>query len=225
YYPLTFLAAHNLCNWAQGYPIKKLTIKLLQYIGGLIGIVLALVPIVGLNKGLLIPLMDDPFAVGNLQAKVPWSYLECLYGVGYLALIWVGARQLRQHFARGMGIILLAQLLAVQTVIMLFTPRIEAYSQRAAIEYYQSFKGCDVYIGALGYKSYAYLFYADKQHFAAPNYYDSGKINEHWLLYGVTDKPVYFITKSPNAAQYYSMPGLEKTGEKNGFVFFQRKRQ
>ncbi|MCB0697979.1 MAG: hypothetical protein KDC07_11475, partial [Chitinophagaceae bacterium] len=93
-----------------------------------------------------------------------------------------------------------------------------AYSQRAAIEFFESLEGKDVYVKVLGYKSYAHLFYTKRMPQANPNHY-----NEEWLLYGDVDKPTYFICKIMNADAYRTLPQLEEIGSKNGFVFFKRK--
>lgn len=223
YFPLTYLAAINVSQLTEGGVIKKVTYSILIFIGTLIAVVLIAVPILGLNKSILIPLIDDPFAVGNLQAKVNWSYWECLWGVAYLSLFWSAIWLMKRQFIRGFFLLLLTQVIIIQVVILNFTPKIEAYSQRAAISFFEQQQGQDVYIAALGYKSYAYLYYSRKRLFANKNYYNNGKVNEHWLMYGQTDKPTFFITKVQNAAQYEDFSQLEKIGASNGFVFFKRK--
>ena len=55
--------------------------------------------------------------------------------------------------------------------------RIEGYSQRAAIEFYKSNSGEDCYVQPLGFKSYAHLFYGDKQPQQNPLSYD-----KEWLV-------------------------------------------
>jgi hypothetical protein len=110
------------------------------------------------------------------------------------------------------------QILIVEVTVVHFTPKIEAYSQRAAIEYFKSFRGKDVYVQVLGYKSYAHLFYTGKGKPSNPNYY-----NEQWLLTGAIDKPAYFICKVQDAPKYAEMPQLQQIGAQNGFVFFKRK--
>jgi hypothetical protein len=113
-----------------------------------------------------------------------------------------------------------------------FTPKVEAYSQRAAIEYFQSLADKDVYVHPLGYKSYAHLFYSKKQRSSSPAYYrlvrsDVGassilEPDENWLLNGAIDKPAYFICKITDAADWRKLPQLHELGARNGFVFFRR---
>lgn len=224
YFPLTWLAATQMYQlYYKGVTLRKTVRTILLVTGILWAVVLIALPLVGLNKQILVPLIDDPFAVGNLQANVSWHYAECIAGILYLTAIILLIRHFSKNATQAMAGLLVAQLLIIQFTIYHFTPKIEAFSQRAAIDYYQSFAGSDVYIRPLGYKSYANLYYARKQPFAAQQYYDKGAVNEDWLMNGKADKPVVFICKIQDAKQYEQLPQLEKTGEKNGFVFFKRK--
>lgn len=224
YFPLTYLAALQLYRLSNEPLQLKKTVKVLLLVtGSVLAIAIMLFPVIGIHKKALIPYIADPFAVGNLQANVSWSYTECLWGLFYLAAIWMAVWIMNKNFRRGMIALFVVQLVIIQVTVLHFTPKVEAYSQQAAIDYFKSFVGKDVYIHPLGYKSYAYLFYAKKQPFANAQYYLNGKINEQWLLRGVVDRPACFICKTQDASQYLTMPQLEKTGESNGFVFFKRK--
>lgn len=219
YFPLTFLAALQLYRIAEGKVSLLKPVKiLLTVIGVVLAIAITCLPLVGLNKDILIPLIDDPFAVGNLQANVHWSIAEISWGLIYLAGIITAVVLMRKEFRKGVLVLCAVQVITIQVTVLHFTPKIEAISQRAAIEYFQSFIGKDVYVHVLGYKSYAHLFYTQKQP-QTNNNYD----NEEWLLTGNIDKPAYFICKVMEADKYRAMPQLEETGSKNGFVFFKRK--
>ena len=224
YFPLTYLAALQLYRLdSENARLKKIVKIVLLVTGSVMGVVIMILPVIGINKSAIIPLIDDPFAVGNLGADVVWNYTECLWGAGYLIALWVIVFFLNRHFRKGMIALFVVQLFIIQVTILHFTPKIEAYSQRAAIEFYKSFEGRDVYIRPLGYKSYANIFYAKKQPFASKEYSVNSKVNEHWLLYGAIDKPTYFICKIQDSKQYKIMPQLECIGERNGFVFFKRR--
>lgn len=219
YFPLTYLAALQLYRLStEKVGVKPLVKGILLFTGSLVAIAIMCLPLVGLNKDKLIPLIDDPFAVGNLQAPVSWSYAECMWGLLYLIGIWVAVMMMNKDFRRGMITLCVVNLVILQVTVIHFTPKIEAFSQRAAIDYFKSFRGKDVYVHVLGYKSYAHLFYTDKQPQANPNY-----DNEDWLLNGDIDKPAYFICKIMDAGKYRAMPQLQETGSANGFVFFRRK--
>jgi 4-amino-4-deoxy-L-arabinose transferase-like glycosyltransferase len=234
YYPLTYLAAirivallHERRNLGKTLAAGLLTI------GSLLAILITALPLVGIFKDKLTPYIQDPFAVANLQADVSWHWAECLWGLLYLASIWVFVLMMRRDFRRGIIGLCVAQIVIIQVAVLHFTPKIEAYSQRAAIDYFKSFIGKDVYVQVLGYKSYAHLFYSEKRPSANPQYYqtvtsDVGaskvqKPNEEWLLHGVIDKPAYFICKLPDAKRWREIAELEEIGAKNGFVFFRRR--
>lgn len=106
----------------------------------------------------------------------------------------------------------------VQLVSYFFVPRIEKYSQAAAIDFYKSKAGEDCYVEVYGFKSYAYLFYTKKQ--PPKNTMDTDLDR---LLKGEVDKPVYIVAKVTSEEDMKSYTKLEKIGEKNGFVFYKRK--
>jgi hypothetical protein len=69
------------------------------------------------------------------------------------------------------------------------------------------------------FKSYAGWFYGATTPPENQNYY-----NTDWLLTGNIDKDVYFATKIQFAERMNQYPDIQKIGEKNGFVFFLRKK-
>jgi len=236
YFPLTWLAAVQLYKLLDGETTIRKGVKVLLIgIGSIWALLLIALPIVGINKDKLIPHIEDPFAVGNLQAHVPWSYAECTFGVAYLVIIIGAVVLMQRNIGRGLMVLAVAQIAAIQFTIYHFTPKIEAYSQRAAIDFYASQQGKNVYIRPLGYKSYAHLFYSRKLQqnelpYAILNERDSVSgterpphVNEAWLLNGNITKPVYFVCKVQDKIKYMAMPQLEMLYEKNGFVFFKRK--
>jgi hypothetical protein len=102
--------------------------------------------------------------------------------------------------------------------VYVITPRIEGYSQRAAIEFYQNRQNEDCYVETLGFKSYAHLFYVQKPASSNPKSADS-----QWLLEGEIDKPAYFVMKNTSKKeQLERYPQLKVLYEKNGFVFVKR---
>ena len=223
YFPLTYLAAVQLYRLTyEGMKMKKGVKITLIATACIWGLVLLLLPVVGINKQAIIPLIEDPFAVANLAADVHWSYVECIWGALYIIAACAAIAMMKKEFRKGMITLCLMQLVIIQVTILHFTPKIEAYSQRSAIEFFKSFEGKEVYILPLGYKSYANIFYARKPLFANKEYYKDGKINEAWLMNGAVDRPTYFISKIQNAQQYKAMSQLTYLGEKNGFVFFKR---
>lgn len=217
YFPLTFLAAYNIYNIVKGQPLSRAVRILLPAIGILLAVVITVLPLVGINKELLIPYINDPFAVANFQADVSWSYVEMLWGLLYLAGIIIALVFIRKNIRRSIVMLFAVQVMIIQVTITHFTPKIEAYSQRAAINFFEGLQGKDVYVAVLGYKSYAHLFYTRKMPKQNPNH-----TNEDWLLHGDIDKPAYFICKIMIADKYRALPQLTELGSENGFVFFRR---
>jgi 4-amino-4-deoxy-L-arabinose transferase-like glycosyltransferase len=220
YFPLTWLAAVQVARITSGaVSIHAAARWTLYTVGFLLALLITALPLVGIYKHLLIPLLDDPFAVGNLQAPVVWTYAEAGWGLAYALGLVLTFLWLRKLPLRGMIALVVTQLLIMQVTILHFTPKIEAYTQRAAIEFFKSQRDRDVYIQPLGYKSYAHLFYAEKMPVSA---FPPGK-DETWLLSGPVDKPAYFICKRNSAAPFRAMPQLLELYERNGFVFFERR--
>ena len=219
YFPLTFLAALKLEALVSGeLKMKRWNKTLFILIGCFWGLFIGLIPFIGIFKAHLYPYIDDGFAIGNLHANVLWSYSESLYGLFLFAGIIFVSIKMKNNFKKSILALAVFQIIFIQITLLHFTPKIEAYSQRTAINYFTRFVGKDVYVQVLGYKSYAHLFYTQKLPATNKNYY-----NENWLLHGQVDKPTYFICKNTEATPYLLMSELVKTGEENGFVFFKRR--
>ncbi len=219
YFPLTFIAALHIHNIVSGKEkIGSVAKILLGVIGSLLAVAITLFPVVGLYKDKLIPYIKDPFAVANLQADVSWSGAEMLWGLLYLAGVVVAVVLMKKNIRKGIVVLFAVQVIIIQVTVLHFTPKVEAYSQRAAIEFFKVLEGKDVYVKVLGYKSYAHLYYTKRMPQSNPDHY-----SEEWLLNGDVDKPTYFVCKLMIADKYRELPQLEEMGGKNGFVFFKRK--
>jgi 4-amino-4-deoxy-L-arabinose transferase-like glycosyltransferase len=219
YFPLSFLAALWLYKWLKGEIIwpRWMTV-LLVVIGFVLSLVLTALPLVGMYAAEFIPYIDDTFVVANLQAPVEWAGNEWLYGVVYFGMIvfamviWKRRKELA------------IRLLFFSTAILLFfytwvvVPKIEGYTQRAVINFYESKRGQDVYVWPIGNRSYAQFFYFKKPMGVRPEASD-----ENWLLNGPVDKPTFLISRIDRAEEYRKNPNLELIKEENGFVFFRRK--
>jgi len=220
YFPLTFLAAVVLDKILRNEIAFSRWMKiLLCVVGGLFVLATVALPLLGMNAETLKPLFKDPFAQANLNADVQWSGLEILPGVFLLAVLVLTLR----WFGKGEGekatrVLFGGTAMFVMLTLIFFIKRIEGYSQRAAIEFFETKAGEDAYFTTHGYKSYAQYFYTREMPHANPNAYD-----RNWLIEGPVDKDVYIVTKNYHANYLLSKPGMEPIGEKNGFVFFKRK--
>lgn len=225
YLPLSFLAAtyidkliRNKAEWTN-----KLNISF-WVIGSILAVAITLLPILGINLDAIAPYVKDQFALGNFHANVRWSYAELSFGIILFILIFLSSRLLRNKQIEKACFLLFATLsLYISVVVIHFTPKIEGYSQNAAIRFYESKVGEDCYIQVFGFKSYAHLFYSKKQIPSGAILNIKQEDRAKWKLRGNIDKPVYFLTKNTHPSLENERYGIVKTGEKNGFVFYERR--
>ncbi|MFW5819741.1 MAG: ArnT family glycosyltransferase [Bacteroidota bacterium] len=220
YFPLTFLGTKMVFRIIQQKKVFRKYKKILLIVVSFIyAAAVVLITLVGKYKEKL-PLekwINDPFALANLEADVHWSGFEMLIGILFFLIILYIMFGLKKIIPRIAGIFS-ATLLFTYASILFITPRIEGYTQRAAIEFYKSLENEDAYVSTLGFKSYAHLYYSRIQP------YDNSEATEtEWLLNGEIDKPAYFVFKTQRKERYLrEYPQLELLYEKNGFVFTKR---
>ncbi len=220
YYPLTFLAATVVYEIIEGKITFNRWIKVgLWSIGSLFILATVALPIIGQDPSVLVPLFDDPFAVANLEAEVNWTGFEVIPGIFLFGVILTTVLMVRKgNILQGFRVLFLGTAVFVMLTLIFFIKRIEGYSQRAAIEFFEDKVGEDCYIISHGYKTYGHLFYAKKPIVENQESYD-----KEWLLRSDVDKTVYVITKIHKADELREIDTLEEIGDKNGFVFFKRK--
>jgi hypothetical protein len=219
YFPLTYLSSLAIYRVLEEKSrFSRLTKVLLITFTSLWVLVIVGLTIAGLQKEWLINsgIIKDPFAMANLRADVSWTGMEALVVLiliaGVLAFFF-----LKKPFARIAALFTATTIFTFFTMIV-FTGRIEGYTQRAAIDFYESHSEEDCYINTLGFKSYAHLFYSKKLPQDNPLSYD-----KEWLLNGQIDKPCYFVYKMIKKDEYSRLyPQLVVLYEKNGFIFTAR---
>ncbi len=223
YFPITFLASlsiHHILIRNQK-PFSWITFSLMT-IAILYALILGFITLIGTNESIIVNLdiLNDPFALASLNANVNWSGYEAVTGLIMITGMLMYIIQKRRQDYKAMFLSLgLTSLIFVFTTMVVFTPRIEKYTQHAAIEFYKEKSEEDAYIEPLGFKSYAHLFYGRK-----PIPENEKSYSEEWLLNGNIDKKAYFVMKINKAERYLSEhQELKKLYEKNGFVFAVRK--
>ena len=180
--------------------------------------VLLAVPYLAMNIKKLIPYVDDTFAQANMQADVQWSGLEGIVGTILVISIIVGIIQLRKNnFQKAAWVLFGGTAIVIFLASAIIVPKVERYSQGAAIDFFIQRQGEDCYVNTLGYYSYAQLFYVQKEKPINLNSY-----NEEWLLAGNIDKPAYFVSKIDRIDRYKKYTELKELYRKNGFVFLKR---
>jgi 4-amino-4-deoxy-L-arabinose transferase-like glycosyltransferase len=219
YFPLTLIAALQVYNIASGKRSGKWYFIASFATGLVYALLLAALVYIGKNPGFLLDsgIEMDAFTRANIQAEANWSGWEALIAAGFIAaLSMLFIRKISP--LRKVVILFGSGMLFVWLSLLFITPRIEEYSQKAAIDFFKSLKNENVYVNTLGYKSYAHLFYAEVKQEDYP-----AAANIDWLMNGDTDKPVYFVFKVTRKERYLKeFPMLEVIGEKNGFVFSRR---
>jgi hypothetical protein len=163
--------------------------------------------------------VKDQFARANLNAQVEWSGWEKLPGVLLLAGIIIFVLRANKNIRGALVALFITSLIGINLTILLITPKVEPYSQGAAIEFYESKQGQNVLVEPLRFKSYAHLFYTMRPPQFTRSLADSIKrFNTHQEL------PVFYVGKIQNREENErEMPYLQFLYEKNGFVFYQRK--
>ena len=219
WFPVAFLAAYSFYKWERKEkPFQPYIIYFIAIIGGLIALALTILPIFAMNLRKFIPYVKDEFTKEAMNADVQWSGLESIAGVLMFIILYKGIKSLRKKkyitsawtFFGGTAIVIF---LASSIIV----PKVERYSQGAAIDFFIQRQGEDCYVETLGYKSYADLYYTQKVKPENENSYDL-----QWLLTGDIDKPVYFASKINRIDEYMQYKDLKELYRKNGFVFLKR---
>lgn len=244
YFPLTWLGAYGIYRiLSSDVQWKKWMTTLILVIGIAVGAAISLMPLMDKYKWSIIKanVIADRFAVENLKANVHWSGWESLIGILFIAAVIVSVWMIAKR-RMGEGIVLLfaGSLLMLNIAAAVVVPKVEKYSQGAAIAFFERLQQEDAYLETLGYKSYAYLYYHKKKPDAnkSPLYIEWMKTQgraaqsdpktfkedyTHWLLNGKLDKPAYFISKITEAQNLLAnYPQLKELGRLNGFVFYKR---
>jgi 4-amino-4-deoxy-L-arabinose transferase-like glycosyltransferase len=223
YFPIGYLGAFTLNGLLDGtVRIRKWQQWVLLVLGAGWGLVFTILPLAGTHVEWLKPLLSrDKFAVANLQADVTWGYGWALPGIVFLTAVFVSFRWMcREKYRQAFLLLLPACILMLQTVMTFFVPRIEMYSQNAAIEFFKSVSEEDAYAETVGYKSYAPYYYFS----VMPGNRKETK-DEQWLLTADVDKPTYLVCRVDKKDRILGEHGsrLEILYEKNGYVFMRRK--
>ena len=224
YYPLTYLAAVSLMNIDKGKWKFTIFMKVgLWIIGGIAALITIALPFIGMNIQKLKFLFEqDAFALQNIEAKINWTGFESLAGIFLLAILLFSLLSKRSDYALRFRTLFLGMGVWVMLTLIFDIGKIEAISQRAAVEFWEKHAGEDCYVTTFGYKSYAHLYYARVSPQIA-NEQNHVNGNTAWLLLGKVDKPVYISCKVTSYEQFESeIKDAQFLYSKNGFYFYKR---
>ncbi len=218
YFPITFMATQTVIalleekkKWGWGLS------TLLLFLSGITSLVVIALPFAMQNKQQVIDsgIIKDAFAVMNLQADVHWSGLESLVGVFLLLGTITAVVLMRRKMKQALILLFITSLLFTSITILVFPYKVEKYSQRAAIEFFEARAKEHCYVLNAGYFSYAPLFYANKM--------PDDVRSPMWLLTGKIDRPFYLVLKEPEYNKWkHIIPAMKVLYRKNGFVFLSR---
>ncbi|MBA2612911.1 MAG: glycosyltransferase family 39 protein [Bacteroidetes bacterium] len=243
YYPLTFVATIGIVQNFENLKFNTVLKVLYWIIAGAFTLAFTLIGFMNVLKPTLLSsgIIKDNFAVQNLNANVNWSGFESLIAFMFLLgaiFIYIA---INKHKIKLLIYGLLFNLLFICLTINVIVPKVEQYTQHAAIEFYKACSKHDCYIETHGFKSYAYLFYSNR---TPKDYSNKEQIrithdmldiwekqgmsrlvsfplaNSYWMENYPVDKPAYIVTRSEYEAELRLNPELKELYSKNGFCFF-----
>lgn len=240
YFPMSFLAAYGIYSLIN---VKKKVPRWINGVLGIVGVIIGLI-IIGFSifdhyKQWFIDTgkITQAFTVGNLQADLNWTGFETLIGIIFIGGTITGiVFFVKKQLTAGFSLIAFTSGIFIFLSVLFLAPKIEMYSQNAAIEFFKSFKNKDVYVQPF-YKSYAKLFYTNAKKFDENHPFilywkkNQKRLGNRkdlaftlWLARGDIDKDAYFVIRADKKAQTLNKyKELKVLSEKNGYVFCIRK--
>lgn len=219
YMPLAFLAALYLEKiLLLRRSMHTYQLVLIVIVGAVFAALLAALPYVAAHPELIIPYIEDPYAIASLNIDAGWVGYESWIGCIYLLFIILSVVLFaRKKTPSAISTLFYSTACCIFIYLVAVVPRIEKYSQGPTIEFYESLVGKDVYVWPVGFKSYAQYFYTQKP--MAPAY---GRDDLDFLLRGNIDRPAYFIVKVTNDTFEDECKGCQLIKQKGGFKFYKR---
>lgn len=232
YYPISYLSALSMLSWSTS---KKPTLSFsifVLFIAVILGSALIFFPIILSDIPRLFTFAEsigkpitNEFTSALLQTPVQWNGFEWISGIvlivgTLLSVILITRKRITASFFTLFGTVACTLFL----FLTLLAPRIEEYTQATPIIFYQSKQTEQCFVQPVGFKSYAHLFYNQKQvMFSAKGQDVPHQDWESWLLHSSIPYPAYFILKQPNADDFArNNAELTEIQRANGWVFFKR---
>ncbi|MEI8137071.1 MAG: hypothetical protein WCH21_07100, partial [Bacteroidota bacterium] len=243
YFPLTFIAAIGIVQNFERLKFNTITKILYWIVTGLFTIAFMAIGFINILKPYLINSgwIKDEFALLNIQADVKWTGLESLIAVTFLMGAILTYLAVKKHKLKYIYYGFILNLLFICLTINVIVPKIELYTQHAAIEFYEACSKQDCYVETHGFKSYAYLFYSKRTPKDYENKNQQRIIEEiltdwekdgssrlssfpaadlYWMEHCPIDKPAFIVAKFNSDAELLLNKDLTKLYSKNGFSFF-----
>lgn len=247
YFPLTYLATYAVSKLQSGeYRWRKWLHISYVIISTLLGLVFILFGCIYIFIPWLIQsdLIADKFAVENLKANVTWYGYEWVIGLVFMAIAHFSLAKIKSGNYKYLYSLFFGTLISIYSIIMLIVPKVEMYTQHAAIEFYKQCAKHNFYVSTVTFKSYAILFYGeinpdirynkDLNEFARKRHAELNAegINtttyfslfyKQWLEYGNITRPACLVAKCTEDNGFLeNHPEFKELYRQNGFVFFVR---
>ncbi|MDX2174364.1 MAG: glycosyltransferase family 39 protein [Bacteroidota bacterium] len=245
YFPITFISTIGIVMFFKELKLKSYLKIMYWIITSIITVLFIAVGFINLFKNKLINsnLIDDIFAKENLKADVHWSGFEWLVGVVFLIGAIILFIAIQKQKVKWVNYSLISFVLFIYFAIILIIPKVEQYTQHAAVEFYQTCAAKKCYVETHLFKSYAYLFYSNRlpsdyqnpqqlkdieafliedEKLGNSRYTSYSKANGSWMKNGLIDRPVYMVAKIQDEKSMFTNLEFKKLYSKNGFSFFER---
>lgn len=245
YFPLTFITTIGIMQYSGRLQNNKSFRFLFWLVAILFTMALLAISSIRFWKENLIQsgLIKDAFAQANLNADVSWSGFEFLLVPLFVIASFIMFKGLRMNNLKKVlaAMMLLIVFITMATAILI--PRVEMYSQHAAIAFYKACAKHSCYVETHGFKSYAYLFYSDRKpdDFSNPQQKQfiekfineregEGKVRYayysnaycHWMKYEKIDRPAYLVCKTKQEDEMNEIGSFNKLYDQNGYSFYVR---
>ena len=225
YYPMTFFAAWGLDRILR----REIQLSIFQKIGLLFislfwGILLFVIPYLGIHKEEIIPYIHDKNFLHQLEIPIQWDLYASAFGIIFIALIAIAMMKFKgQKIRSGFIILSIAIVFLIQVLSYYYLPRIEKMVQGELIQFCQSHKKESADHVALFLKSYAIFFYSEVKPFV--NKEDS--LKHLYYLYLPIERDVYIYTRTIDRIHTDTgrIPNLQYLYGKGGFEFYKRTKQ
>ena len=114
--------------------------------------------VLGMQASWLQQQLSDPFAIANLKADAGWNWFDLLPGLVLLTGMTAGFMLCASTTAVWAFRPVCVCFIDRKTGMVMLAPKVEAYTQRAAVEFFSQHRDEDAYLAAIGYKTYADAF-------------------------------------------------------------------
>ncbi|WP_116126604.1 ArnT family glycosyltransferase [Lewinella sp. IMCC34183] len=216
YYPLTWFAARWTVTHRAELTFPRRLLLLLRSLWGVYLLALVALAVAAWTMSMWLPKVGDAELASRLRLPVAWPWYTIVPALVVVA-IFILDRRPDLSVRRRAGFHLVGMFVLCLLGLPIVLPRIQAYTQGAALEFYGDLRDESVYLTTARYKSYTPLFYGRVSAATAGR-------PVHAMLTGPIDRDVYF--SSPLRLTDRALadaPGAEILYRRGGFTFFRRR--